>query len=144
MSGKGKVGILKFVIDDDIDWKTSGNVSLSFQGVHLIDEKGDHQDAYGVSSTIELHALSIAPISFGSDISVYPNPTSSGNLTLSIPENANDLRASILSVTGQEVMVVSNLNDGINSIDVSALQGYYLLQIVSENGLSKSIPLVIE
>lgn len=145
VSGKGKVGILKFVIDDDIDWKNSGNIILNFQGVHLIDNAGKPQDAYGVGSTIQFdRTSSIDPVAFRNSIDLYPNPSSNGQLTLSIAGGADNMTATILSVTGQEIKSISNLTNGSNLIDVSELQGCYLIHVIAESGLSKSIPVIIE
>ena len=144
VSGAGKVGLLKFVIEDDIDWKNLNEISLDFLGVHLIDNEGKPIDAYGVNSVISLNPTSIGEGTFGEGINVFPNPTSNGHLTLSINEEASTINASIVSITGQEVMRIPNLTSGINHIDVTNLQGYYFIRVVSEEGLSKSIPVVIK
>lgn len=144
VSGAGKVGLLKFVIEDNIDWKNLDEIFLDLKGVHLIDNQGNSLDAYGVGSTIDLRTTSVAETAFGEGINIYPNPATNGHLTLSIDEDANRMRASIVSVTGQEVMTLQNLTSGVNHINVSELQGYYFVRVVSEEGLSKSIPVIIK
>lgn len=83
-------------------------------------------------------AVRTVDISAGSSVSIGPNPARS-NVTLYYPaNNTNPISYSVISISGAEVVPLSQVNNigkGMNTvnIDVSGLaQGLYIVEVISE------------
>lgn len=65
--------------------------------------------------------------------SIYPNPTQS-RLNVSLPQNLNDVEASVYDVTGKLMKIDANHTDNMLQMDVSSLKnGIYFLKIFGDN-----------
>ena len=77
-------------------------------------------------------------------VDVYPNPTREGKLFVRILGATTSAEATLISLTGQ-VILVSKLNNGSNSINISNITaGEYILNIKDANGFEKKIKVFIQ
>ncbi|MCP4312472.1 MAG: T9SS type A sorting domain-containing protein [Bacteroidetes bacterium] len=71
--------------------------------------------------------------SYPESTKIYPNPANK-KLFIEIPENLNDLRATIVDFRGKRISLVQELHPGLNSIGIENLhEGMYFLHL-SYNG----------
>jgi len=128
-------------IDQDIDGENAGDQSgfsnsLSADGrtvaigANLSDENGIYSGHVRIYS---LPKLSIQENSFGSNLSVYPNP-SSGISKIQLDKNHNTIKVSIFNSLGNKIAIQESNNTNLiilNTQDYSV--GVYYIQLQSEN-----------
>ncbi|MBI1184457.1 T9SS type A sorting domain-containing protein [bacterium] len=145
VSGHGKVGSVKFVVEDVIDWKKITAIELLLESVDLVDGNGKNMDAYGESASINLNEI-FSGIDYQNhitDIKAYPNPVAAGgNLFVTIDETITNASISLMSMTGQQVYLNNNAHGGLNQIPVGALTGCYILVVETEQGQT-TVPIII-
>ncbi|MFY0674244.1 MAG: T9SS type A sorting domain-containing protein [Bacteroidia bacterium] len=144
-SGSGKVGSVKFVVQDNIDWKKNQFIELLLEGIEIVNEKGEKLEAYGEAASIEVTDLisSTNSISSLSGLSSFPNPTTNGTLFISINDSYENAQVSILNLAGQLVLSPTMFQSGIHNLNVGSFEsGYYLLVFETELG-KHTTPIVI-
>jgi hypothetical protein len=78
---------------------------------------------------------------FGSDISVYPNPTD-GDININLGANYNNITVEVKSITGQ--LIQNNSYESANNIElnINGEAGLYLIKITSDQGESAILRIV--
>ncbi len=145
-SGSGKVGSVKFVVQDDIDWKKLHFIELMLEGIEIIDENGESIDAYGQNTSIQLSDLysSVYSSPILSGINIYPNPATNGALYLNIDDSHESVLVSIYSVDGKKVIPSSNFKTGVHQIELNEVEnGYYFVVCESSKG-KYTVPVVVK
>lgn len=79
--------------------------------------------------------------SFGSEISVYPNPTD-GEITINLGANYNNITIEVKDITGQ--LIQNNTYESAEnvSLNINGADGLYLINIRSENGENAMLRIV--
>lgn len=75
-------------------------------------------------------------------VSVFPNPVTNGSLYYSVPVGMSNVQVSVSDLSGKVVVEKYSSVTGVNSMDVSALKGYYILTFEGSQG-AKVIPIII-
>ncbi|MGB0429439.1 MAG: T9SS type A sorting domain-containing protein [Bacteroidia bacterium] len=145
-SGSGKVGSVKFVVQDDIDWKKLHFIELMLEGIEVIDANGGKIDAYGENTSIQLSDLYSSANSTPklSGVSAFPNPTENGEIFISIDDTHQSVKVSLVSISGQTIVAPSTFNTGVHQLNTNGIKsGYYLVIFNSNNG-KYTLPLIVK
>jgi hypothetical protein len=146
VSGNGKVGSVKFVVDDNLDWKKVMYIELSLDNIEMIDHEGNIIEAYGTGASIPLSTilLGIDPLPANPGYHLYPNPVAGGAcLNLSIDEKIGDVTVSLLDLTGKTMTPAKGLSAGLHSFETTHAPGYYLVKLESSAG-THFLPFIVE
>jgi hypothetical protein len=77
------------------------------------------------------------------DALIYPNPVLDGKLYVSLVGTTGKVKATLLSTTGQ-VILMSNLNNGTNFFDVTKVpRAVYIVNIKDDTGFNKNMKVFI-
>lgn len=113
--------------NDTLDWLAQG-----VNGSYTL----SYTDANGCTSfSLVTNIIIIDDIGIGEnesfDVSIYPNPTS-GFLNVAIDENVDQLI--VYNLSGEVILVQTNLQAGVNEIDLYELtDGMYLIQLIKDD-----------
>ncbi|MFY9309868.1 MAG: T9SS type A sorting domain-containing protein [Bacteroidia bacterium] len=104
--------------------------TVNFDGIELIATgvNASFVAKYGFGSTgLELTTLT------EENISIYPNPCSSGLLTCEVSKSAGEVNVELYNVTGEKIYQ-GRLNEELNQIDLSGkAAGMYMVNISTQN-----------
>jgi endoglucanase len=80
-----------------------------------------------------------------SDFEVYPNPSASGNFTISVPDlNAENCQLMIYNPEGKKVFEQNNLTAGDNQVSPGLAKGIYFIKVSSNNKSTGIKKLVVQ
>ena len=136
VTGKGKIGTLRFVITDNIDGKRPSETlfPLEFCTVQLIDSIGQEITVNTFSDTIVIITGINKIIQYEQEVRLYPNPATNylnidiGNLIVQ--------KISILNAMGQEISKMDiNSNSEIKLNMSSYAPGLYFITIQTDAGI---------
>lgn len=146
-SGHGPIGKLKFVVDDNIGWKNDDELlEFLFDNVIVIDENGGPIQAYGEDLKLrydEFITSSIGGPNYkATSWSVYPNPSSSGVMHVDIVTE-NPVTISLYDMAGQQVYIERSVSTGTHTVDVSNLNGCYIMRLEGQEGIT-TLPIIVK
>jgi hypothetical protein len=136
-SGSGKVGSVKFVVQDDIDWKKNQFIELLLEGIEIVNEKGESLDAFGEAVTIQVSDLisSTSQLPSFDGLEAFPNPTSNGKLFINISNQYEEVNVSLINLAGQTVINPTTYTSGTHALNLESIEkGYYLVVFETSQG----------
>lgn len=144
-SGSGKVGSVKFVVQDNIDWKRNQFIELLLEGIEIVNENGEKLDAYGEAATIEISdVMSGLNNAIALDgLNVFPNPVSNGQLFINIDDQYQNVQLSLINLAGQVVLSQNSVTSGVHQLNLESIEsGYYIVVFETSQG-KHNAPVVI-
>ena len=141
VTGWGQIGVLKFIVDDNIDLKRPGSFVLSMHDYALVDNYGIELDVYDESLEIPFELKTGVYNNLSIHVEVYPNPAKS-KLNIALPEG--DYKAIYLvNSLGQIIRTKLNPASGIIQIETAGLHGAYFVKVVGKDA-SSTFPVQIQ
>lgn len=118
-----------------VDGQTSQICTPVFNGNYYVRAENEF-GCYSYSDTIEVTKLSINPLTWASNLTIYPNPLESGNNLIINGLPDGNYTFTLSDLTGKELLISNyySLNYGeININTLSLAKGTYLLKIAIDN-----------
>jgi hypothetical protein len=107
-----------------LSWTTGESMIDTYTAGGSMITQGFHQTQLTITAVEEQNPHNL-------QVSIYPNPTSE-QLTISIPENENDMTMNLFDMNGK-LILSEQLSGTEKRLNVSALaDAYYILQLQSE------------